>query len=347
MRKHAKRCHMSWVLERDREREGVWLEPMTTAADPQLFGAAAAQPAKKHGPRGAATSHAVQPVRRSCAAVPWTLLDKRKLVERERKQLWPLPRSEWLSLAVLDSSGWLAQAALSADEGGAGAPPAKRARGLAYDAADGEERLALRAHHGSDGTGSQSEAEVWADRSHGADGAALRERLARMRDGEGRFDGRRASALGDSTPDLPSPGDESAEPSPPGSWYAPAARSPLPSRPAYPVPGSRAQPPGLWPDLRPLPRLAGVPRPMATRPTSHPAHRAAKMNLHEMLAAPALRQLYFAAAGYAVPLPLQLSREVQPLHTRPDQFVRMVYWRRAGDAPAAPAAAPAAPAAPR
>lgn len=326
---------MSWVLERDREKEGVWLEPMPTASDPQLFGqaASAAHPAKKHASRGTAGLSA-QPTRRFCSGVPWTQPDKRKVIDRDRKQLWPLPHDEWLSMAVLDSSGWLLQPALSGAQLAPDGPSAKRACRVLPGAGDagGDEHRAV--GNGSTGSGSLvlgMGMDAWGRAGLG-DGSLLREKLALVRDGDGRFDVDRQASLDDSSHETPSPADDSCELSPRGSQEWDEPTPPLPARPTYPVPGSRPQLPGLWPDLRPLPQLSGIPRPLPQRAMSlaQQAARPSRMNLHEMLSTPALRQLYFAAAGYTVPRPLQLTHEITPLHARPDQLVRMVYWRHTG-----------------
>jgi hypothetical protein len=139
---------MAWVLERDKAREGVWLEPLLTASDPQLFGTTAQAGKRGTLGRAGALCGALPSGRRGLLAVPWSLADKRglggkrALIDREREQLWPPPRADWLSCARLCPSGWLllpnstaaetqpasagtvAAAAVAADDG----PTAKRAR---------------------------------------------------------------------------------------------------------------------------------------------------------------------------------------------------------------------------
>lgn len=93
---------MDWVLERDLAKEGVWLEPLAVAQDPAQ--AIAAQVAKKHGPRNGpnglgrrASAHSMH--------VPWTLPDRRKVVDRARAQAWPLSRDDWLKRFDLGEAG--------------------------------------------------------------------------------------------------------------------------------------------------------------------------------------------------------------------------------------------------
>lgn len=315
---------MAWVLERDREKEGVWLEPMPSAADPQLYGGGTqAHPAKKHGQRAAGTLSAY-PSRRSCAIVPWTLADKRARADRDRQQIWPPGREEWLSLALLDASGWLLQPGLHVHTHALDGPLAKRPR-----PDDSSSAAAAAAHlllHEPCAT------------LNGGSGSAHTPRTGPDAHGEwalpvplGTVDSVRAPAA--DSADGSSTWDEVATGGSPRAYTSPRAAADRPKRPSAPVPGSRAQLPGLWPDCRPLPPLDRPLRPLVSR-VQHVASRAARMALHELLATPALRQLYFAAAGHAAPQPLQLTRDTQPLHARPDQLVRLVYWRRRASEPA-------------
>ncbi|KAJ1623749.1 hypothetical protein T492DRAFT_288726 [Pavlovales sp. CCMP2436] len=112
-------------------------------------------------------------------------------------------------------------------------------------------------------------------------------------------------------------------------------------RPFSPVPGSREQLPGLWPDGKALPRLtAAMPRAMPFRPKVHAANNVSKMALSTLLGTPALRKLYFAAAGHAMPRPLQPTRDEPLLHSQPDQLVRLVYWQPRAPPAGAPAGEP-------
>lgn len=379
VRKHAKRCHMAWVLERDKAREGVWLEPLLTASDPQLFGTTAQAGKRGTLGRAGALCGALPSGRRGLLAVPWSLADKRglggkrALIDREREQLWPPPRADWLSCARLCPSGWLllpnstaaetqpasagtvAAAAVAADDGptakrarhggggGGGAWPVRCASAAQPSAEPHDGQAAARAEPAQSQPAQRTDSPqpAFAEAEHGSY-AASAERYERYAGGDaGNARGARAvgSAHAVTAADAHADGAEAgwqehAEEE--GEARAPAwrARAPrqrrMPTRPQqHLVAGSRAQLPPLWPDGRLLPQLSGLPRPMSSRPAVHVVNRATEMSLHQMLANPRLRQLYFAAAGHAVPQPLQLKTDEPSLHARGDQFARLVYWKRA------------------
>ena len=233
---------------------------MPSAADPQLYGGGTqAHPAKKHGQRAAGTLSAY-PSRRSCAIVPWTLADKRARADRDRQQIWPPGREEWLSLALLDASGWLLQPGLHVHTHALDGPLAKRPR-----PDDSSSAAAAAAHlllHEPCAT------------LNGGSGSAHTPRTGPDAHGEwalpvplGTVDSVRAPAA--DSADGSSTWDEVATGGSPRAYTSPRAAADRPKRPSAPVPGSRAQLPGLWPDCRPLPPLDRPLRPLVSLSLIH------------------------------------------------------------------------------